>query len=116
MLRPLVVSVALGVAVLALLGIIENAATWLSASDAALSLAILALTGLVPAKGSAPLAAGLLLLAAVALAATWLIALGTQATGWLAWWNLVFAGIAGGGAILLGLGTVLDRLRSRELV
>jgi hypothetical protein len=116
MLRPLPAFVALGLAVLALLGIIVNASTWLSAADAALALAVVALTGLVPAQGGAPSAAGLMMLAAIALVVLWLIALETKGTIWLAWWNLVFGGIAAGGAVLLALGGRLERVRCRELV
>jgi hypothetical protein len=116
MLRLLPPFVALGLCVLALLGIVVNATTWLSASDAVLAFAVLALTGLVPANGAAPLGAGLMMLAAVALTANGIIALATAGSSWLAWWTLVFAVMAGGGAVLLALGETIERMRCRALV
>jgi hypothetical protein len=104
----------LGLAVLWVMGMSEDATVWLTWADAAVALLVLIATGLVPARTGSLAAGAVLGLAAALLVALWITGLATGATPWLAWWDLVFAALVGLAAVAVAMQGWIDGVRVRE--
>jgi hypothetical protein len=114
MLRWLPGFLALALAVLWLMGLMEGATDWLTWWLGALAIPTLAVTGLVPERSSSPSGGVCLGLVFLALIALWVVGRRTGADGWLVWWTLVMAVLVLGGAAALVAQGALDLLRSPE--
>jgi hypothetical protein len=116
MLRIAPVFLALGLAVLWVIGLAEQSTVWLTWAVGALALPTLATTGLVPERRAGPWAALCLALVAVALLAVWLVGWRSGADPWLTWWTLVFGVMSLGTASGVALQDRIDGLRVRPLI
>lgn len=116
MLRIAPFAFGLGLAVLWVVGLTDDAAAWLTWAIGLLAVATFASTGLVPARRSglsAWVAHGLV---TAALFGLWTIGRQSHATPWLVWWTFVFALAAAAMTLLVGAQELLDRIRVRPLI
>jgi peptidoglycan/LPS O-acetylase OafA/YrhL len=116
MLRFVPPMLALGLAVLWVIGLSEDATVWLTWTVGTLAIPALAVTGLVPERRGSAWAAGCLALVAAALLIAWLVGWRTNGDPWLAWWTLVFALLTFGAAAGLALQGTIDQLRARPII
>jgi hypothetical protein len=84
----------MGLLVLWVLGLLLDATVWLTWTVGVLALAPIGIVGLVPGAGTARPAGVCLLLTAAALLSIVVAALGREATPWLTWLSLAFAGLS----------------------
>jgi hypothetical protein len=92
MLRAILVSLGLALLLLWLVGVVDHATTWLSWVDGTLGLLTFALV-FVTRETNTPLTASLgPTLIGLTLGLVFLVALATQASGWLTWFTFIFAG------------------------
>jgi hypothetical protein len=116
MLRFAPVFLALGLAVLWVIGLAEDSTTWLTWVVGALVIPMLATTGLVPERQASAWAALCLALLALALAAAWLVGWHSGAVPWLTWWTLAFGVMSLATASGVALQERIDGLRARPLI
>jgi hypothetical protein len=110
------VFLALGLAVLWVIGLAQDATVWLTWALGALAVPTLATTGLVPARRASAVAALCLALVAIALLAVWLVGWRSGADPWLSWWTLVFGVFSLMTASGVAVQDRIDRLRVRPLI
>jgi hypothetical protein len=116
MLRFAPVFLALGLAVLWVIGLSEDATVWLTWVAGALALPVVAAAGLVPEREASGWAALSLWLVGIALAVAWAVALRTGAVPWLTWWTLVFSALTLLAGTAVALQDRIDGLRARPLI
>jgi hypothetical protein len=116
MLRLAPLFLALGLTVLWVIGLSEDATVWLTWGVGALAIPMLATTGLVPERQASGWAALCLMLLGAALGLLWLVGWRAGADGWLTWWTLLFGVLTWFAAAGVGFQEQIDRLRARPLI
>src|SRR5947209_16826782 len=81
--------IGLGLAVLWVIGMCEDAEVWLTWLDGVAATLSFAVVGLIPEREGSRLAAGAMGAVGLGLLALWLTGLATHATPWLTWWTFV---------------------------
>jgi hypothetical protein len=116
MLRSAPVFLALGLAMLWLIGLAEDATVWLTWVVGTLALPLVATTGLVPEREGSGWAALSLWLVAFALGAAWAVGWRTEAAPWLTWWTLVFAALTLLTGTAVAMQDRIDALRTPPVI